>query len=319
MSSAPRRTTEEQLAKRQRFEILKAASAILFALLLLYSGFQGRKHTRLQARLNEILLVRDQLQQKLDGEQNPSEHLGAVPRTNTNASQRPLSNPAVTALVSELNTRIGQFDSERRSERLSEAENLGIRLSKATLANAERRFADALMLIPLEDEKEKRTNTARQSSLFALAFKIRGDSFYGLHKWQDALECYQRMLALTPNQAGTMGLIAGCHHALGRTNEAFAACIELAKNRSNRGGEFLIQGKPDAAIGHYDKAAEILTLLIERQGRGELEIELAMIHNSRGNALLTQGKVDAARREFEKSVESLTRLVERQGRRELAT
>ena len=60
------------LANRSRFKIVKAAIAFSSVLLLMYAGFNGRQHAILQAKLADITVVCDQLQQQLDDDQRPA-------------------------------------------------------------------------------------------------------------------------------------------------------------------------------------------------------------------------------------------------------
>jgi tetratricopeptide (TPR) repeat protein len=317
-TAVPGSAQDEHLAIRRRFKIAKVAIAFLFALVLMYAGFQGRQHARLQVRLNEITLLRDQLQQTLDDEQKPAERLvGGVRATAADTGRPPSSNDQVKALAYTLKTRLGPFDADYSPRQLSEVERWELRLSKATLANAEQRFAEALTTITAEDEKGNRASTQAQIGRLVRVLQIRGDSFYGLHEWRDALDRYRPMLMLQPNRIVTRARVTDCHYALGSRNDALTAYGELARSHNNRGDAFLLQGKPDAAIGHYEKAIQIQTRLIEQEGRSALASELAMSHNNRGNAFLVLAKPDAAIGHYERAIQIQTRLIEQEGRSEL--
>jgi len=202
----PRRPQDEQLAKRQRFQIIKVAVASLFALLLFYAGFEGRQHARLQVKLNEIAAVRDQLQRRL----NDLETNSIVPPSSSNVQVAPL--------VNTLKTLIEQFDFDHRPTELSEVEQLELRLSQAILANAEQRFADALALITDQDEKVARSGAKARSGRLARILQARADSFYGRREWQNALDRYREVLTLKPNHPATKARIAECQRALAKTN-----------------------------------------------------------------------------------------------------
>src|ERR1051326_3126414 len=152
IAAIPGLDKDRRLATRRRLDRAKIGFAFLLALLLLYLGFQGRRHAIREASLSQIALVRDQLQQKLDDEHAAAGSFGGG---GTNAIDRPSSDPQVADLVSTLQTRLGQFDTDYRQAKLSEIESLEIRLSQATLANAEQRFTDALQLVTGNDEKAK--------------------------------------------------------------------------------------------------------------------------------------------------------------------
>jgi hypothetical protein len=200
----PRRPQDEPFAKRQRFQIIKIAVAGVFVLLLMSAGFQGRQHARLQVKLNEITAVRDQLRRRLNDLQTNSPGLPTS------------SNLQAESLVNALKARLDQFDFDHRPRALSEAEHLELRLSQATLANAEGRFADALTLLTEQDEKTARSEL-RKGRLAPL-LQVRGDSFYGLRQWQNALDRYREVLTLKPNHRATLARVAQCQRALGGAN-----------------------------------------------------------------------------------------------------
>ena len=202
----PRRPPDAELAKRQRFQIIKAGIASLFVLLLMYAGFQGRRHARLQVQLNEVTALRDQLQRRLNDPQ-------------TNSPALPSSfDVRVAPLVNGLKALLEQFDFDHRPGELSVIEHLDLRLSQATLANAERRFTDALALVTDQDEKTARSASDAQSPRLVRILQVRGDSFYGRRDWQNALDRYREVLTLKPNHAGTKTRVAECQRALGKTN-----------------------------------------------------------------------------------------------------
>jgi hypothetical protein len=200
----PRRPQDEQFAKRQRFQIIKVAVACLLVLLLMSAGFRGRQHARLQVKLNEITAVRDQLRRHLNDLQTNSPGLPTS------------SNLQAESLVNALKARLDQFDFDHRPRELSEAEHLDLRLTQATLANAEGRFADALTLLTEQDEKTARAEPRKGRLIHIL--QMRGDSFYGLHQWENALDRYREVLTLKPNHSATMARVAQCRQALGGTN-----------------------------------------------------------------------------------------------------
>lgn len=202
----PRRPQDEQLAKRQRSQIIKVAVASSFVLLLFYAGFEGRQHARLQVQLNEITAIRDQLQRRLN-----------APQTNDTGLPSS-SNPQVAPSANGLKALLEQFDFDHRPGELSKVEQLELRLSQATLANAERRFADALALITDQDEKEARSGANAQRGRLARILQARGDSFYGRREWQNALDRYREVLTLKPNHLATKARVAECQQALGKTN-----------------------------------------------------------------------------------------------------
>jgi len=220
-TAIPRFTEDARLAKRRRITMTKAAIALLFVLALMSIGFRGRQHARLQARLKEISRVGLLIQRKLDDEQTPAEQLVGAARGTTNYASPPASsNNQVEAGVNNLKLGIGRFESDYRPRLFSEVESLDLRLAKATLANAERRFADALMIITDADERAKSVNPQTEKIRLARVEQVRGDSYYGLHQWRDALDHYEQMLILQPDRVVALARAAECQYALGKANEA---------------------------------------------------------------------------------------------------
>ena len=232
------------LARRRRFQMAKLAVALFFAFVLMYVGLHGKQHAGVQARLNDLALLRDQLQQKLDNDQL----VGCVPRTRTNSTWSPSSDPAVGALVSAFKARLWQFDADYSQARLSEVERFELRLTETTLANAEGRFADALGMITDKDQNATGSTSEAQTNRLVRVLDIRADSFYGLHQWQNALDHYRQLLILQPNQLVALSRVAECEYAIGKTNEALSTCAELARSHKHRANALRIQGKADAAI-----------------------------------------------------------------------
>jgi len=292
----------DYIARRRRAQTLKVGTACLSVLLLMYVGFKGKHHAGLQAKLKEIVLLRDQLQQRLDEQQrSPAQLLAGGRGANANPGWPPASDPQVIAVVNALKTRLSQFDSDQSSAGLSDDERLELRLSEAILANAEGRLTDALAMIT--DKDEKSSNLEPQIGRSVRVLQTRADSFYGLHQWQEALDRYRRVLTLQPNRIVAIARIADCQSALGQTNDALSTLAELAKTHNNRGNALRLQGKPDAAIVHYGKAIDIQTWLVEQQGRTELARDLAKSYRDRGDTFTIQRNADAANADFSKAKE----------------
>jgi tetratricopeptide (TPR) repeat protein len=220
----------------RRFQIIKVGIALLFVVALTYVGFQGRQHARLQAKLSDLSVVCDRLQQELDEE----------------------SNNQIGQLLNILKARFDEFEADYTARKLSPIENLELRIAQATVANAERRFGDALATLTSEDEK------GLNSSLLPRVLRVRGDAFYGRQEWKEAFERYQRLLALQPNHLLGLARVAGCQSALGKTNEALASYRDLVAKYKKRADTLQVQGKQDAASRYLAKAAEIQRRLNEQ-------------------------------------------------------
>jgi tetratricopeptide (TPR) repeat protein len=214
---------------------MKIAIAFIIGLALMYAGLQGRQHARAQAMLNDIAGVRDQVQRRLDDEQ-----------------------PVQTPLVNGLKGGLRQFESVYNPRQLSKTQDLEMRLDKATLANAEQRFSDALIMLTDEDEKTQTDHRVR-------VLQVRADAYYGLREWQKALERYCEMRVLRPNRTATVARIAACQLALGERSQAIVTYGELAKAHGERADALRAQGRADAAKAHYDKAVQVQSWLNEQE------------------------------------------------------
>jgi len=168
------------------------------------------------------------------------------------------------------------------------------------------------------DAIHRNAGTSSQRGGFARVLRVRGDAFYGLREWQNALDQYLQVLALQTNSLGALARVADCRYALGKRAEALSTYSDLATNYRIRGDDFLIQANTNAALAHYTRAVELETRLVEQEGQNERANHLAMGLNSRGNCFLMQKKYDEAVRDFTKAVGIQTRLVEGAGQTALA-
>ncbi len=293
-AAVPGDVKKGHLAKARRLKIPKGAIASLFVLLLLALGIRGKERVRLQAKVDGIVLAREELQRRLADEPGPA-------GTNSTRMGQSVSNPNLKESSVQLRALLGQFETEPRRNKLNDVQNLDVRMAEATLANAEQRFGDALTIIGAEDEKRTGSTELRQRTL-----QIRGDSLFGLHQWHEALEYYRQVSVLDTNHLGTKRRIAECLYALGNSSEGFATYHALARNYFREGDTLVTGGDLGAAIGRYGRGIEIGSFLIEQSGpaqrQSELKSELAQIRSSRGNAFLVQGKLAAAVEDFEKAM-----------------
>ena len=182
---------------------MKIAVALIVVFVLLCGGLRGRQQASMEAKLDDITFVRDQLQQKLDD-------------PNTGASK---PGPQVNTLANSLRIEIQQFESDYKLSQLSETDNLELRLSEATLANAEQRFRDALSILSDQDEQRNASPIRVQTRCLFRVFLVRGDSFYGLHEWQKAWDRYRQVLSLQSNRVETIRRAAICQSALGNKDQ----------------------------------------------------------------------------------------------------
>src|SRR5205823_4277524 len=92
----------------------------------------------------------------------------------------------------------------------------------------------------------------------------------------------------------------------------------LATALSDRGVAYGSLGKYTQAVADHDKAVDILTRLVEKEGHTELADDLARSLTSRGVAYGSLSKYAQAVADLDKAVDILTRLVEKEGHTELA-
>src|SRR5260221_10325975 len=71
------RTKNENVARQRRYRMTKGGFAIFCVVVLLSAGYRGRHQARLQAQVDDIKLVCNRLQQKLDEAESSSELLVA--------------------------------------------------------------------------------------------------------------------------------------------------------------------------------------------------------------------------------------------------
>src|SRR5262245_26327711 len=108
------RTKDEHLRNARHLQVVKGGIASLLVIFLMYAGQQGKQHAKLQGRLQDLTLVSDQLQHKLEDEQS---------------SVSTTSNPQLVGLASNLKVLLSQFEADYPLHKFSQAESLEIRLS----------------------------------------------------------------------------------------------------------------------------------------------------------------------------------------------
>lgn len=196
-------------SERYRLSVIKAGALLGLGFVLFFAGLHGKHQANLQVRLGELILSCNQLQQALDDLQTPTLSLVGALRSANPAVNWPFApGEHVQKLAGLLQLQLGQFDSGFRPGELSDAESLDLRLAKSTLANAEQRFMDALAMITEEDEKGKPVDRDVHISRRAAVLHIRGDSFFGLRRWQDASGRYREILTLQPNSTGAIARLS---------------------------------------------------------------------------------------------------------------
>ncbi len=289
MSTAPVNEKPEGDRSSGRVEKVKIIVLVAVALTLFFFGFRGRQQVFRDLRIAEVVAVRNQLQQGLEEQQRLIER-----PTSTNAAPTPILRTAeLEATVNSLKALLSKIQNEENE--------LEIRLGKATLANAEGRFSDALLLVNEADETGKAGRGSKETQ--AASLQIRGDAFYGLRRWDEASSCYRRLLESQPQRIAARQRLGDCLYAIGKADESTAAYVEAAQRRTQRAGHFLNIGEPLVAAMQYEKAIELYARSVEQNPRVELTAELARAYQSLGAAYLAGRRLDLSLKQFDKGVE----------------
>jgi regulator of sirC expression with transglutaminase-like and TPR domain len=131
-----------------------------------------------------------------------------------------------------------------------------LRLARATAANTQGDYANALELVTEQDAEVSvgRAEGQIQEALNVLG--IRADAFYGQNRWPLALTNYSRMLNLRPDNLAALNGVGLCYWQL---------------------------RLPAVAFNNFTQVVEIQERLV-KAGRSELTPDLADSLNNRGNA-----------------------------------
>jgi serine/threonine-protein kinase len=318
--------------------LLAVLAGGLLAVNLLREQQRVRELDEHRARLlREIDASRAALLEKLDEERRRREQQYSdefwEPDEETEAAT---PGPEVQAEANRLKGLLGQLKAEPGAA--PEDTDLPLRLAEATVANAEQRFDQTLAIVTGDDLAAERGRTDGQIEREVEINRVRGDAFYGMKKWKEALECYRRILQLQPGSWADRRRVVDCLNQLRRTDDALAEqgkvideltrlvekesradlASALAASLSQRGSTLFRQGKVREAAADLDKAVAIRTRLVEKEGRKGLEADLATSLTERGMVLRSLGKPADAFADLDKAVAIRTQLVEKEGKSDLA-
>ena len=311
----------------RRTAILVGLIAVLAAGVTVYAIAQNSGEK--ERRLKEIDKARGELQKKLDAEIRRSTQLvNGLGRVTGQADEMARSNPEVIRLRDHLEHLLAQFDSRYGGEPLSQVDDLRIRLARATAANAANRYREALSIVSEDDAKAEQRATETQISREVAVLMVRGDAFFGLNNWRQALTCYERISRLDRDNYKAVFNSGFCKDQLRQLSGSAASYNDsvalltrlveggrselendLAAALNNRGNALYALGRGEEALKDYGKAIDIFTRLVEG-GRSELENDLAGALSNRGNALDALGRGEEALKDLGKAIDIFTRLVE---------
>ena len=238
-----------------------------------------------EAAVAGIEKSRAELQQKLDQEQQCSALLARVLQgisESMSAAARYNSDPEVKLQAEKLTQLLHDFD-VRFGPQHSAGVALSLRLARATVANAEGCYAQALELIP-EAETDALLAGAREHAKQAEdALLIRGDAFFISFNWSLALTNYSRMLGLNADNVKALWRVGASLLLLGLPNEALTnlehavriadrgtvSSDDLAVSLIFRGAVHLHDTAFSEARRDFKRAAEIYERLVN-EGRNDL-------------------------------------------------
>jgi tetratricopeptide (TPR) repeat protein len=238
-----------------------------------------------EAAVAGIEKSRAELQQKLDQEQQRSAILARVLQGTSesmNTAARYSLDPEVKLQAEKLTQLLDDFD-VRFGPQHSAWVALSLRLARATVANAEGCYAQALELIP-EAETDALLAGAREHAKQAEdALRVRGDAFFNSLNWSLALTNYSRMLGLNADNVkalvgvGASLLLLGLpsaaltnfEHAVRIADRGIVSSDDLAVSLSCRGAVYIIDTRFSEARQDFKRAAEIYERLV-KEGRNDL-------------------------------------------------
>ena len=123
-----------------------------------------------------------------------------------------------------------------------------------------------------------------------------GAANYGLAKYEEAIEAYNKALSITPDFAGTYNNLGAALQAYGKPKEAIKAYKKALSIKpdyfeahNNLGNTFKEQGKLGKALDFYNKALSIRP-------------DYAEAYNNKGVTLQQQGKLDEAIEAYDKAL-----------------
>jgi tetratricopeptide (TPR) repeat protein len=172
--------------------------------------------TELARLRKEIDRAESELQTALDREK---QQLGLVHEASGRASTLALyhpADPAIQGLADNLKRLVEEFKAHVGTKPLSGADGRRLRIAEGLVANAERRYVDALALVPEQDAATAFALARAQVEQAVKANQVRADAFYGLQRWRDALAYYQRILELRPDDRSAALMAGNCFLFLGQ-------------------------------------------------------------------------------------------------------
>lgn len=216
--------------------------------------------------------------------------------------------------------------------------DLRLRLTRASLANAEERYDATLNMITERDLTLEDAAKGPERAFIIEANELRGDALYASSQWQQARVCYENILDVAPGRWRIRRASANCLYKLDRKIEAGAQydmvidaltrlvdgagetdlSEALAAALGQRGIARADDGQPVAALEDFDRSIQLYERLVEKEdGRKELSDKLAAVLVSRGNARWTNRQYELAFPDYDEAIQIFNRLVEHEDRTDL--
>jgi len=256
-----RRLDSRPLTSRRLRSWPRVTQLVLVTLLfiaLAYFGTRGKLEATRQAELDLILAVRDNLQAALDAERSV---LGPLSGSTAKPGAR---SREVADWAAQLEARIERFISSH--EPASETEDLDLRLARATLAVATRKYSQASSV--MENQPQPPPDDSDKRDRWAEAVRVRADGFHDAGNPAAALAEYRKVVLRRPDDLAVAERIAECLHALEQVGQAVDAYSELAKRLQSRGERRLKQLDQQSAVEDFGKVTRIRAWLASRSRPG---------------------------------------------------
>lgn len=271
--------------------------------------------------LEEIRLAQERLQVLLgEGFQRAAQLVGGVRVVAAWAHSLASGNPQVAELARALEALVRDFELGHESARLTVAEQRQLRSAKATAALALGRPREALELVPEDEAVSTDGIEASQVDRVVQANVIRGDAYYALGHWREALACYDRALRLGSDTPYIRTVTGNCLYYLGRwraamkhLDEAIARWrqagpqtddrvqLSLAGALTNRANNLIFLDRCADAVSECSEALAIYERLQGSGGRA-LAGAMAVCLMNRGIALNRRGAHEDAFRDQRRAV-----------------
>ena len=211
-----------------------------------------------QVLLDELINSRDELQQALNRANRQSQQLAVgVAEASGQALVVATEDPAVKMLAAKLRKALDEYKEHSNLEEISQVDDLELRLTEATLANAERRYARSLELITEDDALGEQLTTEVQIQREVSVQRVRGDATYGQASWAEALECYTRINQLRPDNIDALNSMARCNWDLARydvAREQLLRCIEKQESETDRAPYYSNLALVEQDLGNLSEA-----------------------------------------------------------------